>query len=168
MRIHLVLVEPEIPQNTGNIARTCAAAGLYLHLVKPLGFSIDSKAVKRSGMDYWYSVPLQVHESLDHFLDSFRGASLFFLSAKAPLPYTEIPLEDGRDIYLLFGKETAGLPRELLSANRGACFRIPMREGTRSLNLSTSAAIVAYDLLRRRGFPGLAAPAETQEKESFL
>ncbi len=150
--LHIVLVEPEIPMNTGNIARTCAATRTALHLVKPLGFDISDRAVKRAGLDYWPMVDLHVHENLEAFFRECPGR-YFYLSTKAPRSYHQAVFQDGD--YLLFGKETRGLPEELLRENRDRCFRIPMREDARSLNLANSAAIVVYEALRQLDFPGL-------------
>ncbi len=155
MRIHVVLVEPEIPQNTGNIARTCAATGAVLHLVEPLGFSIDSREVKRAGLDYWEDLTIKVHSSLDTFLTAYGNESLWFFSTKAPRNYCELPVDAEEDIFLVFGKETQGLPEDLLRSRIDFCARIPMLEGARSLNLSNSVAVAVYDLLRRCNFPGL-------------
>lgn len=155
MSIHIVLVEPEIPPNTGNIARSCAATGAVLHLVKPLGFSIDDKSLKRAGLDYWPYVKLEVHESLDAFLEKHHAKRKFFATTKARASYTEVAFEDGDMI--LFGKETAGLPRTLIDANEEYAIRIPMSADTRlrSLNLSNSVNIILFEALRQMGFPGL-------------
>jgi len=155
MAIHIVLVEPEIPPNTGNIARSCAATGSVLHLVKPLGFSIDDKQLKRAGLDYWPFVKLSVHESLDEFLEEFKDRAVYFASTKGKKCYADIKYKDGDMI--VFGKETAGLPRELIEANKENSVRIPMAEDVRlrSLNLSNSANIVLFEALRQLGFPGL-------------
>ena len=151
--IHIVLVEPEIPQNTGNIARTCAAIGATLHLVKPLGFAIDNAKLKRAGLDYWDKLDIRYHESLDDFLKIHQNDSLFFFTTKAPRNHTEANYEG--ECFLVFGKETAGLPEWLLQKNPDRCLRIPMRQTLRSLNLSNCAAIAAYEALRQKGFPGL-------------
>ena len=150
--LHIVLVEPEIPMNTGNIARTCAATRTALHLIKPLGFDISDRAVKRAGLDYWPMVDLHVHESLEAFFRDCPGR-YFFLSTKAPRGYHQAEFRDGD--YLLFGKETRGLPEDLLERNREHCLRIPMRPDARSLNLANSAAIVVYEALRQLDFPHL-------------
>jgi tRNA (cytidine/uridine-2'-O-)-methyltransferase len=152
--LHIVLVEPQIPPNTGNVARLCAATGCALHLVEPLGFSIDDRELKRAGLDYWESVALTVHASLDAFLAVWRGP-LWLLSTRGGRPYASAEFAAGDA--LLFGKETAGLPAALLAAHPDRALRIPMRgNAVRSLNLSTSAGIVAYAALARLGFPGLA------------
>lgn len=157
MALHIVLVEPEIPPNTGNIARSCAATGSVLHLVKPLGFSIDDKSLKRAGLDYWPYVSVQVHESLDGFLWEYRDRKdrMFLATTKGSRYYTDIEFRDGDMI--LFGRETAGLPRDLIEANRERSIRIPLSEDTRlrSLNLSNSVSIILFEALRQLGFPGL-------------
>ena len=151
--LHIVLVEPEIPQNCGNIARTCAATGSCLHLIKPLGFDISEKAVKRAGLDYWHLVDVRVYENLDDFFSKNDVKQMWCLSTKAPRCYTEARFEDG--CYLLFGKETRGLPEDFLEANRESCVRIPMRSEARSLNLSNSVAITVYEALRQLEYPNL-------------
>lgn len=153
--LHVVLVEPEIPQNTGNIARTCAATGSALHLVKPLGFSLESKYLKRAGLDYWPMVRLTVHEDLSELLCEYPNAPFFYASTKAPRGYAEVAYP--QDAFLVFGKESRGLPENLLERVYDRCVRIPMKEEARSLNLSNSVAIVVYEALRQRGFEGLLA-----------
>ena len=155
MTIHIVLVEPEIPPNTGNIARSCAATGAALHLVKPLGFSIDDKSLKRAGLDYWPYVDVTVHESLDEFMKEYEGARMFLATTKGGSIYTDIKFRDGDMI--LFGKETAGLPRDFIEEHKENAIRIPMSLDTRlrSLNLSNSANIILFEALRQLGFPGL-------------
>jgi tRNA (cytidine/uridine-2'-O-)-methyltransferase len=152
---HVVFVEPEIPPNTGNIARTCAATGTKLHLVKPLGFDIDDKAVRRAGLDYWPFVDLTVHESLKEFLAAYADAPMWFVSTKGKQRYTEVEYEDGA--MLLFGRETKGLDKALLAERADRTIRIPMvpDERLRSLNLSNSANIVLFEALRQCGFPGM-------------
>lgn len=150
---HIVMVEPEIPQNTGNIARTCAATGSVLHLVEPLGFSIDDKQLKRAGLDYWQFLDIRRYADLDDFWRQNVNGRYFYLTTKAPRSYAEAHFKDGD--YLIFGKETRGLPEELLVKNPERCIRIPMREGARSLNLSNSVAITVYEALRQTGFAGL-------------
>jgi len=150
--VNIVLVEPEIPQNTGNIARTCAATGAGLHLVKPLGFSIEDRYLKRAGLDYWDKVLVSVSESFGELRRKYSDHVFYYTSTKAPRAYTEV--EYPEDCFLVFGKETAGLPESLLEANRDYCIRIPMRPGIRSLNLSNSVAIVLYEVLRQHGFEG--------------
>ena len=152
-RIHIVLVEPEIPQNTGNIARTCAATGATLHLVKPLGFTIDNAKLKRAGLDYWDKLDIRYHESLADFMEKHGDDALFFFTTKAPRMYAEVSYPE--ECFLVFGKETAGLPEPLLQQNPHRCVRIPMRDSLRSLNLSNCAAIATYEALRQHGFAGL-------------
>lgn len=151
--IHVVLLEPEIPQNTGNIARTCAAIGASLHLIKPLGFSIDDKHMKRAGLDYWDSLDLHVYENLEEFYEKNPNTLVYYFSKKAKHVYSEIDYPD--DVYLCFGRESVGLPEELLKKNEDRSLRMPMKEGLRSLNLSNTVAIAVYEVLRQRGFPNL-------------
>ena len=151
--LNIVLVEPEIPQNCGNIARTCAATGCRLHLIRPLGFDISEKAVKRAGLDYWNLVEVIDYENLDDFFHRNKVAQMWCLSTKAPRSYTEARYED--ECYLFFGKETKGLPEEFLEAHRDACVRIPMRSEARSLNLSNAVAITVFEALRQLDFPHL-------------
>ncbi len=151
--MNIVLLEPEIPQNTGNIARTCAATGARLHLIKPLGFTIDDKRLKRAGLDYWFLMRYDVYENWGDFMAKNPGASLYFASTKAAKRYDQVQYRE--DDYLVFGKETRGLPETLLSQNYDRCVRIPMREGARSLNLANSVAVALYEALRQLGFPGL-------------
>ena len=148
---HIVLVEPEIPQNTGNIARTCAVTGAKLHLVRPLGFSVEDKQLKRAGLDYWHSLDITYHDSFEQLETAYPDARFFLLSTHATKSYTEVSYADGD--FLVFGKETAGLGPQLLARRSEDAVRIPMREGLRSLNLSNSAAIVLYEALRQAGFP---------------
>lgn len=150
--LNIALIEPEIPQNTGNIARTCAATGARLHLVKPLGFAIDDAKLKRAGLDYWHLLDITYYDSLDDFLHRMPGPCTFF-SSKAPRSYTEVRYPP--DACLVFGKETAGLPEELLHAHRDACVRLPMRSEARCLNLSNAVAVGAYEALRQWEFFGL-------------
>jgi len=152
---NIVLVEPEIPPNTGNIARTCAITGTKLHLVKPLGFSIDSKMVKRAGLDYWDHTDLEVHESIDDFMEKYANESLYLATTHGGVRYTDVHFEAGS--FILFGRETAGLPKDLIAANPERAIRIPMGNDPdlRSLNLSNAAAVVLYEALRQHGFPGL-------------
>ena len=151
--INIVLVEPEIPQNCGNIARTCAATGCRLHLNRPLGFDISEKAVKRAGLDYWHLVEVRDYENLGDFFARNDIREMWCLSTKAPRCYAEAEFHDG--CYLFFGKETRGLPEDFLEAHRDSCIRIPMRDSARSLNLSNSVAITVYEALRQLEFPGL-------------
>lgn len=152
MAFNIVLVEPEIPANTGNIARTCAVTGAQLHLVEPLGFSISDKQVKRAGLDYWPHLNVQVHSSLKDFFKNTSG-KYYYCSTKATKYYTEVEYQDG--CYLLFGKETKGLPEPLIFSNPGNAIKIPMRNGLRSLNLSNAVSIIAYEALRQHGFDGM-------------
>ena len=151
--LDIVLVEPEIPHNTGAIARTCACTGARLHLVKPLGFDISDKMVKRCGLDYWYLVDLHVYENLDEYFSVNGDGGLWRATTKAPRSYAEADLRG--DVTLMFGKETAGLPSFLREKYRDRCIRIPMISEARSLNLSNSVAVLAYEALRQQGFPGL-------------
>ncbi len=151
--LNVVLLEPEIPQNTGNVARTCAATGTRLHLVRPLGFEITDKHLKRAGLDYWSLLDLSYHNSFDELADLAGDARFYFLSTKGAKCYTEQSYPDGS--YLVFGKETAGLPAELLERNQSTTFRIPMLSGARSLNLSNAVAVVLYEALRGLNFAGL-------------
>ena len=156
--LNIVLVEPEIPQNTGNIARTCAATRSRLHLVRPLGFDISERAVRRAGLDYWHMVDLQVYDSLDHFFAVNPSPDLWLATTKAPRDYTQAEFRDG--CWLMFGKETAGLPEELRRHWYDRCVRIPMRPDARSLNLANSVAVLTYEALRQLGFPGLSGAGE--------
>ena len=151
--LHIVLVEPEIPQNCGNIARTCAATGCTLHLIRPLGFDISDKAVKRAGLDYWHLVSVRSYENLEEFFRKNEVRQMWCLSTKAPRSYAEAEFCDGD--YLFFGKETKGLPEDFLEAHRDSCVRIPMRSEARSLNLSNAVAITVFEALRQLSFPGL-------------
>ena len=155
MAIHIVLVEPEIPPNTGNIARSVAATNSVLHLVKPLGFSLDEKSLRRAGLDYWPYVKLEVHESLDDFMQKYGDRRMFLATTKGGQKYTDVKYRD--EDMLLFGRETAGLPREFIEAHKDCAVRIPMSEDTRlrSLNLSNAANILLFEALRQLGFPGL-------------
>lgn len=155
MSLHIVFVEPEIPGNTGNIARTCAATNTKLHLVKPLGFRIDDKAVKRAGLDYWQHVDLEIHESLDEFLEKYKDKRKFLATTKGGKIYSEVEFQD--DDMILFGRETRGLPKNFIAANQEQAIRIPMSENTRlrSLNLSNCGNIILFEALRQLGYPGL-------------
>lgn len=151
--MHIVLVEPEIPNNTGNISRTCSVTGSSLHLVRPLGFSTDDKHLKRAGLDYWQYLDLHYYDSFDQVRAAHPQARFCFATTKARRCYTEVSY--GRDDFLVFGKETAGLPKELLDANPDSTVRIPMRPDIRSLNLANSVAIILYEALRQQGFADL-------------
>jgi tRNA (cytidine/uridine-2'-O-)-methyltransferase len=153
MAFHIVLVEPEIPANTGNISRTCAATGTFLHLVRPLGFSTNDKFLKRAGLDYWDSVKLTYHDSFEEVRALYPLARFFFATTKAVQNYSGFTFHDND--FFVFGKETAGLPKELLQANAKTCLKLPMTDAVRSLNLSNSAAILLYEALRQTGFEGL-------------
>ncbi len=155
MAIHIVFVEPEIPPNTGNIARTCAATGSVLHLVEPLGFSIDDKSVKRAGLDYWPFVKLEVHKSLDEFMKKYGERQLYLATTKGGRRYSDVDFKD--EDMILFGRETAGLPKEFIKEHEEQAIRIPMSTDTRlrSLNLSNSANIILFEALRQIGYPGL-------------
>lgn len=153
MQLNIVLLEPEIPQNTGNIARTCAATGARLHLVKPFGFAIDDKKLKRAGLDYWHLLDITYYESTEEFFDRNKGGEFFFATTKGRHIYSDVSYPDGA--FLVFGKETRGIDEEILIKNEPRCIRIPMIEDARSLNLSNSVAVVAYEYLRQKGFPRL-------------
>lgn len=157
MKLHIVLVEPEIPQNTGNIARTCAALGAKLHLVYPLGFSISEKQVKRAGLDYWDKLEIEEHTNFKEFLEKYEpeNHNMFFVTTKGKNVYSNPDYSQMDEVFALFGKETKGLPEDVLKKYIDKTIRIPMREGLRSLNLSNSVAIVAYDIYRQAGFDNL-------------
>ena len=161
--INIVLLEPEIPQNTGNIARTCAATGASLHLIEPLGFRIDDAKLKRAGLDYWHQLDITYYKNLDDFYARNPDAQVYYFSTKAPQKYTDIKYPE--KVYLMFGKETKGLPEELLRDNKSHCVRIPMRDSLRSLNLSNSAAIAVYEVFRQREFEGLREAGELTKYE---
>ncbi|MGI5849487.1 MAG: tRNA (uridine(34)/cytosine(34)/5-carboxymethylaminomethyluridine(34)-2'-O)-methyltransferase TrmL [Christensenellales bacterium] len=152
MRINIVLVEPEIPANTGNIARTCAVTGARLHLVEPLGFSIEDKYLKRAGLDYWKYLNVTVHHDIQSFFSETKG-EYYYCSTKAVQYYYQVKFED--NCYILFGKETRGLPEDLIYANPNRCIKIPMKEGLRSLNLSNAVSVVLYEGLRQDNFTDL-------------
>ncbi len=164
MKLNIVLVEPEIPQNTGNIARTCAATGGKLHLVKPLGFDISEKSVKRAGLDYWDKLEIEEHESFKAFLDKYRPEenNMFFVTTKGPNTYSEVDYSEMEEVFVLFGKETKGLPEDILKKYLDKSIRIPMRPTLRSLNLSNAVAIVAYEILRQCKFDQL------EDKSSYF
>ncbi|RKX84742.1 MAG: tRNA (uridine(34)/cytosine(34)/5-carboxymethylaminomethyluridine(34)-2'-O)-methyltransferase TrmL [Spirochaetes bacterium] len=153
MSINIVLVEPEIPQNTGNIARTCAAIGANLHLIRPLGFSVDDKYLKRAGLDYWNLLKVSYYDSVEEFLETTEAGQVVYITTKADTVYSDFKYKEG--CFLVFGKETKGLPEELLARNHSRSVRIPMVHAARSLNLSNSAAIIAYEVHRQMGFVGL-------------
>lgn len=151
--INIVLLEPEIPANTGNIGRTCVATGTKLHLIEPLGFSLDEKHLRRAGMDYWKDLSVSVYRDYEDFLSKNPGAKVYYATTKAHKLYTEADFEP--DCYIMFGKESAGIPEELLTQHEEECIRIPMVGETRSLNLSNAAAIVLYEALRQNDFEGM-------------
>jgi len=151
--MHIVLYEPEIPQNTGNIARLCAATGLSLHLVKPLGFKVDDKHLKRAGLDYWHLVEIHYYDNFNEVLQLFSGAKFHYATTKALKHYHQV--QYGSDDLLVFGPETRGLPPELLALHREECVRLPMRQEARSLNLANTVAVMVYEALRQQGFPQL-------------
>ena len=157
MKLNVVMVEPEIPQNTGNIARTCAATGTKLHLVHPLGFDVSEKAVKRAGLDYWDKVEIEEHKSFEEFLEKYKPEehNMFFATTKGQHVYSDPNYGEMEEVFILFGKETKGLPEDILQKYIDKTIRIPMRETLRSLNLSNSVSIVVYDVLRQKQFEGL-------------
>ena len=157
MKINIVMVEPEIPQNTGNIARTCAATGGKLHLVEPLGFEITDKYLKRAGLDYWDKLDIERHSSLNAFLEKYKPEenNMYFVKTKGQTCYSDVNYSEMDEVFLLFGKETKGLPEDLLQKYIDKTIRIPMRSTLRSLNLSNSVAIVIYEVLRQKQFENL-------------
>ncbi|RDU35273.1 tRNA (uridine(34)/cytosine(34)/5-carboxymethylaminomethyluridine(34)-2'-O)-methyltransferase TrmL [Neobacillus piezotolerans] len=156
MAVHVVLYEPLIPANTGNISRTCAGTGAWLHLIRPLGFSTDDKQLKRAGLDYWEHVKLVYHDSLDDFFRSAAGGEFFYITKFGEKSFSSFDFSHPeKDYYFIFGKETTGLPKEVIEANRERCLRIPMNGHIRSLNLSNTAAILVYEALRQQNYPGL-------------
>ena len=160
-KINIVLVEPEIPQNTGNIARTCSATGAALHLVKPMGFELDDKKMKRAGLDYWDTLEVYMYENLAEFMEKHGEDNLWFFTTKATRLYTDTKADEKTgDIYLVFGKETKGLPEDLTTAHFEHSVRIPMLTDKRSLNLSNSVAIAVYEILRQEDFSGLKTDGE--------
>ena len=152
MKLNVVLVEPEIPQNTGNIARTCAATGGKLHLVEPLGFEITDKTLKRAGLDYWDKLDVRTYINFEDFLEKNNDPKIYMATTKAKHVYSAPAYEDDEDVYIMFGKESAGIPEEILLNYEETSIRIPMLPHIRSLNLSNSVAIVAYEVLRHQGF----------------
>lgn len=151
--INVVLFSPEIPQNTGNISRTCAVTGAALHLIKPLGFEISDRTLKRAGLDYWDKLDVYYYENYEDFLEKNKDAELYFFTSKATRHYTDVTYPDG--VYLVFGRETTGLPQEITSANKERCVKLPMRPTLRCLNLSNAVAIAVYEVLRQGDFEGL-------------
>ncbi len=158
--VNIVLHEPEIPQNTGNIARTCAATGAALHIIKPMGFVIDDRKLKRAGLDYWHQLDITYYENLEDFFLKNTDCNFYCFTTKAPRCYTEVPYHT--PVFLFFGKETKGLPEDFLIKHLDRCVRIPMRENLRSLNLSNAAAVGVYEVLRQMGFRG------QQEESDYL
>jgi len=164
--IHIVLIEPEIPQNTGNIARTCAATGCELHLVEPLGYKLEDKYLKRAGLDYWPLVKVHVHNDFAELLKAYPGSEFYYASTKAPRSYAQVSYS--RDVFIVFGKESRGLPENLLERVYDRCIRIPMVPGARSLNLSNSVAIVVYEALRQHGFEALVEQGQLTGREETI
>ena len=162
-RINIVMVEPEIPQNTGNVARTCAVTGARLHLVGPMGFRIDDRKLKRAGLDYWHMLDITYYKSLDEFFEKNRDAQFYYFTTKAEQSHSDIEYPNG--CYLVFGKETKGLPEELLKANHDRCVRLPMRGIIRSLNLSNAVAVGTYEVLRQWGYPQLSTKGKLHNLE---
>jgi len=152
-KVNIVLYNPEIPQNTGNISRTCAVTGAALHIIRPTGFEISDRTLKRAGLDYWDKLDVTYYDSFDEFMEMHNDSPMYFFSAHASRPYTEAEYPDG--VFLIFGKESVGLPRELVISNIDKALRIPMLPTLRCLNLSNSVAIAVYEALRRDGFDGL-------------
>ena len=156
--LNIVLIEPEIPQNTGNIARTCAATGAKLHLVEPMGFKVDDKKLKRAGLDYWYLLDITYYNSTEEFFAKHPGGAFYYFSTKAKQKHTDVKYPE--EVFLVFGKETAGLPEKLLYDNPDTTVRIPMISEARSLNLSNAAAVGVYEVLRQWGYPALTERGE--------
>ena len=157
-KIHIILHEPEIPQNTGNIARTCAATGAALHIIRPMGFEIDDKKLKRAGLDYWYLLDITYYDSIEEFYEKNGYPTVYYFTTKAPHRYCDVTYPE--TVYLCFGRETKGLPEDLLEKNLDTCVRLPMRENLRSLNLSNAVAIAVYEALRQSDFEGLQGVSE--------
>ncbi|WP_059172778.1 tRNA (uridine(34)/cytosine(34)/5-carboxymethylaminomethyluridine(34)-2'-O)-methyltransferase TrmL [Bacillus sp. FJAT-27445] len=156
MAVHVVLYQPLIPANTGNISRTCAGTGAWLHLIRPLGFSTDDKQLKRAGLDYWEHVKLVYHDSLEDFYEASKGGEFYYITKFGDKPFSSFDFSDSeKDYYFIFGKETTGLPQEVIEANPERCLRIPMNGHIRSLNLSNTAAVLVYEALRQQNYPGL-------------
>jgi tRNA (cytidine/uridine-2'-O-)-methyltransferase len=156
MGVHVVLYQPEIPANTGNIARTCAATDTTLHLIRPLGFSTDDKMLKRAGLDYWQFVNIVYYDSIEEFFEKNEGGEFFYLTKHGKKPHTTFDYsKTEKDYFFLFGRETTGLPDEVIEQNFDRCLRIPMNDNVRSLNLSNTAAVLIYEALRQQNYPGL-------------
>ena len=163
MELNIVVVEPEIPQNAGNIVRTCAVTGSKLHLVRPLGFEVSDKYLKRAGLDYWHFVDISYYDSIEEVMDKFyNGKNFWFFSTKSKHIHSDVNYKDGD--FLVFGKETKGLPEDLLSAHYDECVRIPMMNETRSLNLSNSVCVGVYEALRQHGYPNLLTEGEIPKR----
>lgn len=161
--LNIVLVEPEIPQNAGNIARTCAVTGSRLHMIRPLGFEVSDKYLKRAGLDYWHFVDISYYDSIEELMDKFyNGSNFYFFSTKAKKIHSDANYKDGD--FLVFGKETKGLPEDLLKKHYDMCVRLPMMGETRSLNLSNSVCVGVYEALRQMGYPGMKTEGEIPEK----
>ncbi|MGN7941398.1 tRNA (uridine(34)/cytosine(34)/5-carboxymethylaminomethyluridine(34)-2'-O)-methyltransferase TrmL [Metabacillus sp. 22489] len=156
MALHVVLYQPEIPANTGNIARSCAATNTTLHLIRPLGFSTDDKMLKRAGLDYWEFVNVAFHDSLDELYGKYQDGEFFYLTKFGEQPHTAFDYSDvEKDYFFIFGRETTGLPKDVIKANMDRCLRIPMTDDVRSLNLANTAAILIYEVLRQQNYPSL-------------
>ncbi|MGN8647546.1 tRNA (uridine(34)/cytosine(34)/5-carboxymethylaminomethyluridine(34)-2'-O)-methyltransferase TrmL [Gracilibacillus sp. HCP3S3_G5_1] len=156
MAVHVVLYQPEIPANTGNIARTCLATNVHLHLIRPLGFSTDDKMLRRAGLDYWHDVSINYYDSLDELYETFPNGEFYYIENFGTKHYTDFDFSDSdKDLFFVFGRETNGIPKELLEGKEDRCLRIHMTDKVRSLNLSNTAAIIVYDVLKQQGFPGL-------------
>ncbi len=156
MAVHVVLYQPEIPANTGNIARTCLATNVHLHLIRPLGFSTDDKMLRRAGLDYWHDVSINYYDSLDELYETFPKAEFYYIENFGTKYYSEFDFSDSeKDLFFVFGRETNGIPKDLLEGKEDRCLRIHMTDKVRSLNLSNTAAIIVYDVLKQQGFPDL-------------
>lgn len=166
MAVNIVLLEPEIPSNTGNIGRTCAASGATLSLIEPIGFHLSEKALKRAGMDYWKELNVRRYLDYEHFLAENPGAVIYYATTKGKKLYTEVRYEE--DCFILFGKESAGIPEEILAAHPDTCIRIPMLADKRSLNLCNSVAIILYEALRQHDFSGLCLEGRLRMEEKAL
>ncbi|SHN22283.1 tRNA (uridine(34)/cytosine(34)/5-carboxymethylaminomethyluridine(34)-2'-O)-methyltransferase TrmL [Gracilibacillus kekensis] len=156
MAVHVVLYQPEIPANTGNIARTCLATNVHLHLIRPLGFSTDDKMLRRAGLDYWHDVSIQYYDSLDEMYQMFPQGEFYYIENFGTKYYSDFDFsESDKDLFFVFGRETNGIPKDLLKGKEDRCLRLQMTDKVRSLNLSNTAAIVVYDVMKQQGFPGL-------------
>ncbi len=164
-KLHIVLCEPQIPQNTGNISRTCAVTGAVLHLIKPYGFEITDKNLKRAGLDYWDKLEILEYADLSAFLESHADELIYYFTTKARSCHSDVTYPTDRDVYLMFGREDAGLPEELLVQHPETAVRIPMRPMLRSLNLSNSVAIAAYEVLRQWNYPDMTAQGDLTKYE---